>query len=65
LFMITNIWFDNSTTWLTPGSATIKLESSKNRRDVITAWILSGRSLTYKRKRSKPRTQPSHSPGLN
>jgi hypothetical protein len=65
LFMTTNIWFNNSTTWLTSGSATIKLVPFENRRDVNTVWILSGRSLIYKRKRSKPRTQLTHSPCLN
>jgi hypothetical protein len=64
MFMITSKWFDNSTSWLISGSAMIKLLSSEYRRDVNTAWILSGRSLVYKRKRSKPWTWPSHSPCL-
>lgn len=51
LFMITNKWFDNSKTWLTSGSTTIKLISSENRRYVNIEWQII--NIQEKKKQTK------------
>jgi hypothetical protein len=56
--MNVNMWSEDSNSWLTSGSAIYILVSTANKIYVETGLTLRGRSLIYKRKRSRLCTEP-------